>query len=314
MKTPVLLILSVVICGCGVDTCREEPALSLVGRVQDGDDNPVAGVKVYGYADVPEGVRPEPSCSTLTDCAGRYSLTFDCNVRELIVVPSREGCVFSPRNRLWRPESQLDGYDFRIYCGESYLVDGHVWGYDGAGQPLPGVCMSIRSSDGSHLDHTATDESGYYVFQDLYPNFDYRISPCGFCPEFDPPSRTIEHPAEDYHDQDFTAVTPAFVYISGRVRDPYGAPLEGVTIEFYYRTPTAGGALDPDPHAQFEVHTDADGWYRIHTMSCVYIEVRPSEPGCRAVPNMRSYTPSTDIAREDYTLICGGSPVIGDDR
>ena len=168
--------------------------------------------------------------------------------------------------------------------------------------------MCLESSDSSRKDQTATGEDGYYVFYDLYPLFDYEIAPSIYCPEFEPASRTIEHPTEDHHDQDFTAITPQFVYIMGCVRDPYGTPVEGVTIEFSYRWPLGGGGDVPDPPAgttQLSVETDADGRYRIPTISCQYVNVSPSEPGCFAVPHSRSYGPKNDIDGEDYTLFCG---------
>jgi hypothetical protein len=168
--------------------------------------------------------------------------------------------------------------------------------------------MCIACTDTSWTDRTVTDEDGYYVFRDLYPLFDYEIAPSIYCPEYEPASRTIEHPTEDHHDQDFTAVTPQFVYIMGCVRDPYGAPVEGVTIEFSYRWPLGGDGDTPDPSAgatQHSVETDAGGHYRIPTPSCDFVEVSPAEPGCFAVPHSRSYGPRTDIDGEDYILFCG---------
>lgn len=303
-----LLTLSVVIPGCGVDPCRNESPMSIDGCVQDDAGNAIPGVKIYGYADPPEGIRPEPACSTWTDTAGVYSIPFICNVKEFVVIPSREGCVFAPGSRLWRTDAPHESYDFTVYCGGGYLVDGHVWGREGPGQPFPGVELFIESSDGSRRDCTVTDENGHYVFYDLYPLFDYEIAPYVYCYEYEPASRAIEHPAEDYHDQDFTLVTPALIYIRGCVRDPYGNPLEGVTLEFSIRVPLSQDCGTPDPSVlttQLSVETDANGRYSIHIMSCVYVEVRPSEPGCFAVPHIKSYGLRSDIDGQDYTLFCG---------
>jgi hypothetical protein len=312
-RVVVLLLFAAVFPGCSVDSCRNELCYTLDGNVRDYDGSPIRGITVYGYADIPEGVLPEPACSTRTDASGDYRLSFGCDVKEFVVIPVSEGCAFSPPNRFWHPEDPLDGYDFTVYCGEGYMVDGHVWGLGGPGEPLPGVIMYVKTAGDITAHYTETDENGYYVFPDLYPVFEYEIAPSGYCPEFEPASRTIKHPTEDFHDQDFTAVTPTFVYIRGCVTDPYGAPLEGVTIECTYRWP---GSEHPDSAdrvtglAQISVETGPDGCYQIHTLSCRYIEVRPSEPGCFAVPHLRVYGPSRDIDGQDYTLFCGGGRTI----
>jgi protocatechuate 3,4-dioxygenase beta subunit len=319
----VLIVSSAVIPGCGVDTCRNERPSVLDGRVEDGEGEPVWGIKIFGYIDPADMPMPlvspdvagvvraseqEPACSTRTDSSGYYSLSFGCGVRAIGLIPVRQECVFSPASRIWRQDDTLGGYDFTVYCGEGHLVDGHVWGREGPGQPYSGVTMCIENSDSSRKDYIVTDEDGYYAFYDLYPLFDYEIAPSIYCPEFEPASRTIKHPAEDYHDQDFTAVTPQFVYITGCVRDPYGAPLEGVTIEFSHILPSGGGgdvAPPPTGSASNSVETDADGRYRIPAISCQYLEVNPSETGCFAVPRRRSYGSKEDIDGEDYTLFCG---------
>jgi hypothetical protein len=79
-------------------------------------------------------------------------------------------------------------------------------------------------------------------------------------------------------------------------------------VSFTYKVPYGQRRNTAGPSqaaTQFEVETDQDGSYRIHTMTCVHIEVRPSEPGCYAVPHLRSYTPRSDIHDQDYTLFCG---------
>ena len=303
----VLLLLPSLLPGCGVDTCRNESCLSIEGCVRYRDGNAIEGVKIYGYADPPEGPMPVPACSTRTEGGGAYSLPFPSEVRELIVVPSREGCVFSPSSRFWRPDDDRQDFDFSVYCGEAYLVDGHVWGRGGPGHPYPGVLMYMETSVVKSGEYTATDEAGYYVFNDLCPLFDYEIAPSIYCPEYSPASRVIENPEHDYHGQDFTAVTPEFVYITGCVRDPYGAPQEGVTLECTYRRSSGEHVDAPDTLTrtlQISVETGPDGRYRIHTMSCRYVEVRPAVPGCFAVPQSRSYEPRNDIDGEDYTLYC----------
>lgn len=325
-KVWIVLLLSLLVAAiprCGVETCRNERPSVLDGCVEDGEGRPVAGVRIFGYVDPADMPMPllgsnvdkslhvteqEPACSTRTDSSGCYSLPVGCGVRAIGVTPVREECVFAPASRLWRQGNTLKGYDFTLYCGEGRLVDGHIWGREGPDRPYPGVQVCIVSNDSSRRDYTVSDEDGYYFFHDLYPLFCYEIAPSTYCPQYEPASRTVEHPTEDYHGQDFTAVTPQFVNISGRVTDPYDTPLEGVTIEFSYRWPLAGDGEVPDTPTgmtQLSVETDAEGRYRIPTISCEYVEVSPAEPGCFAVPHSRSYGPRTDIDGEDYTLFCG---------
>ena len=304
----VFLTLSAVLPGCGVDPCRNESSLSLDGYVEDSDGRPMPGVKIYGHFNPKEGIRPQPACSTRTDAAGHYRMSFGCHVEEFVVIPTRPGCVFSPGSRFWRPAHPLEGYDFRIYCGEGYLVDGHVWMLEGPGHPASGITVRIQSSSASRWDETLTDEDGYYVFQDLYPVFEYEIMPFHTCIEFEPVSRIVRNPAEDHHNQDFTVVTDRFVYVRGHIRDPYGTPLEGVTVSFTYIGPHGRPADAPDspqPEIQFEVETDHNGFYQIHTTTCVCVSVQPHRLGCHAVPYMRAYSPSYDLDGQDYTLFCG---------
>ena len=172
----VLTLLSILLPGCGIDTCRNGAPLILDGQVEDGEGLPVRGVKIFGYIDPADMPIPlvgsgvdgrlrvslqEPACSTRTDSSGCYSLSVGCDVRAITVIPVREECVFSPASRLWRPDEPLDGYDFTVYCGEGHLVDGHVWKREGPGQPYPGVTMCIVSGDSSRKDQTVTDDDGY---------------------------------------------------------------------------------------------------------------------------------------------------------
>jgi hypothetical protein len=152
-------------------------------------------------------------------------------------------------------------------------ISGYV--FDFQDSPVEGVKIA---REGAGFGWVLTDKWGRYEVPNNVHTWKYCLTPNDSGWTFEPPNRcyTMDR---DYEDQNFTAYPEYYeeFYISGRVVDGHGDPVENVLIT------TEGWDQDP-------VRTDEDGSYRVDGLIggwdyCVI----PSKAGCTFEPVKRRY-------------------------
>jgi hypothetical protein len=205
----VLLAMTVVlpVGGCIFDSDDDSGSGNYIvtGYVLDDGGRPIRDVKVRAYFDQPEAGNAVPDCSTATDSRGFYGIPFEPSVRELILFPSKNTCIFSPPWLTYvNPRGSLRDGDFTAYCGETYRIDGHV--REEAGDPVGGVAMMVRDEHNVWNKTVFTDDDGYYFVENLAPDFTYVVTPARAFYRFEPAQRTYENLSQSFTNQDYVAI------------------------------------------------------------------------------------------------------------
>ena len=175
-------------------------------------------------------------------------------------------------------------------CSEGWCdISGYV--LDFQGNPLSNIRVTRTGEGGGYA---LTDAQGYYKVTRNVPGWRYCVAPEH--PEwvFDPEKR-CHNMEKHYKDQNFTGWPVEIVeyYISGRVVDGSGEPVEGALI-------TTEG------HPESPVRTDADGQYRVENIIggfryCVI----PSMPKCTFFPEKRLYQElETNYIYQNFEATC----------
>jgi len=209
-KIRVLMIfaLALYLSGCVFDTGDSgdgDPAIE--GYVRDEVGRPVADVKIKAYISYGEALVSSSTCSTWTDSRGFYRVPFGPSVIEIMVRPSKAGCVFRPPQiSYYSPDGALRGENFTAACGTLHSISGSV--FDTEGDPVTGVAITIRDELNRWDKTVFTNQSGLYCIENIVPGLDYVVTPFLSSRDFDPPRRAYENLGRDFEDQDFIALPP----------------------------------------------------------------------------------------------------------
>jgi hypothetical protein len=187
------------------------------GYVLDAQGLPVAGIALRSDCICLEGVLGA-SHTVYTDTAGHYSLELltppDCGC---YVIPKSEVCRFLPHYRSYGSlEDDLTGENYTAYCGDGYDIDGYVRTPEGEPCESTYIHMWRRDWEDQESEYlrVVTDDTGYYMFDNLVPGVIYDILPStsqypsgGPC-TFEPPMRSYAALDGDKHDKDFIQDCP----------------------------------------------------------------------------------------------------------
>ncbi len=219
---------------------------------------------------------------TLTFSNGGGSTTTDANGNYLqavpygwsgAVAPAKTGFTFAPASRDYSSVTETQtGQDYSA-TAVSPVISGRIT--DGSGSGVPGVVLTFSNNGGV----TASDSQGNYL-QAVANGWSGSVSLEKTGHTFTPQTRDYFNVERNYPGENYTgtSITPS---ISGRIFDPYGNPMEGVTI-----TASSGG---------FETMTNNRGRY--------LLEVHYGWSGT-LVPSLRGYTFTPgDIS---FTNVTGG--------
>lgn len=297
-----VFVLGIGLAGCIFDYGDEcEIPRVISGRICDMDGIPLAGVKVRAFFDPMEGVEPAPDCSVYTDPMGCYSVPYEPGVREITVLPTRTGCVFSPYSMSYdNPAASLPDQDYLGYCSRTYRISGHIRNPDG--WVIRAAVVILKDADGFERGRCVTDDFGYYAFDGLAPTVEYTATPYSWC-DFTPECRCYSGIEEDLTDQDFVGTCRLIHYVDGYVRDSQGDPIAGVPIDFL-----CIGPFDFAASSDWKVYTDETGHYMVSIIgtgdgTCF---VTPEKQGCRFLPPCRGYGYlEDDLSGQDFTAYCG---------
>lgn len=225
------------------------PSRRLTGHVVDAANTPVARLYVYLTGpDVPkEAWRPSVpnygrGAGAYTDDLGRFSF-LDLPPGDYRIGAGR-GAARVEQDLVVLPDRDVTGLEVRLHGAERWTVRVE----DHAGDPVAGIPVSVRLSDGRYVSGPPTDETGRTVFEaDTRPESVAARLLAAASPRFAP---TSEVP---WPEDAFTVVIrlePALV-LSGVVQDAKGQPLPSAQI------------LANQGQQEQRVWTDSNGRFRI---------------------------------------------------
>ncbi|MEM8960792.1 MAG: carboxypeptidase regulatory-like domain-containing protein [Acidobacteriota bacterium] len=236
-----------------------EPAATIVGRVVNQDDEPVAGAgaearwQIVGSDGEPVGRHDHEH--TTTDDDGRFRIDTPPGVRAQVLVGVSDFIDPPPVEVDVPTEGATDEILFTVEKGS--VVTGTVT--DDRDEPIDGIRVLAGGAAAT------TDAEGSYRMKGARPG---------------PTIAEAIHPSYGRHRQELTIETgsntldwrlPAGQFITGRVVDDQRQPLAGATVEIELRS-----GEEPWSHRST---SDADGAFRIEPVPIGRYEMRAHHPG-----------------------------------
>ena len=278
----ILAGLSIVTASCIFDSA--EDTYGIDGYVRDAGGQPVEGALIRKTGG--------ESGSTYTRSTGYYWIPVSRRSNEVALIAVKSGWAFCPGRREFADFGErYHDQDFTGFYGGEVVIEGYV--LDSGGSPVEGVKV-VNREPGIFLGLTSvTNYMGYYRFGNIVAGYTYRFAPTRPGCVFNPSERTYAFPARDYLHQNFTISCVGSFGIAGRVTDPDGEPVGGVTL-----------LITPD---NVTAVTDEDGYYsRDGLAPSAGTKVTPSKEGCVFDPESAGIpTPFGNISGVDFTAWCG---------
>jgi hypothetical protein len=202
-----LLALAFALSGCLFDSegGKDGGSLAIDGYVRDDIDAPIKGVTIRAYLDAMSEDGLEPSASTVTDSRGYYRIPFGASVQSLVIIPSKDLCRFTPpKISYYDPDHPIHNENFLGFCGSMHRIEGNVRTPED--EPVKGVAIMIRDDLNLWPTTVFTNQDGYYIVSGIVPGHTYTMKPAFAGYRFSPSERVYEDLAQDFTDEDFTAV------------------------------------------------------------------------------------------------------------
>jgi hypothetical protein len=247
------------------------PFITISGYVQLKNLTAVENVAVkYNEAD-----------SVLTDIDGCYSITLPHGWSGT-VTPEKDDLLFDPESRTYIAVSKdKQNEDYQILGPKTITIAGTVYYPEGVALKNAVLCY------GDVEDTVMANTEGTYSIS-VSNGWSGTVTPFMDSLLFEPVSRTYTELDTHQIDQDFTALGPAQIMISGHILDSGGNGLTGVLILY--------GA----PHDT--TSTDGEGYYHFIVSHGWEGTVTPIEMPYIFSPAKRQYPPLSDhITEQDYT-------------
>jgi protocatechuate 3,4-dioxygenase beta subunit len=262
----------------------DEDTYGIDGYVRDAGGQPVNGVLIRKTGN--------ESGSTYTRSSGYYWIPVSRRSEEVALIAAKTGWAFCPgRREFTHFAERYHDQDFTGFYGGDVVIEGFV--HDSAGNSVEGVKVVNREPGIFNGLTSVTNYLGYYRFGNIIAGYTYRFVPARPGCIFNPSERTYAFPARDYLHQDFTISCVESFGIEGRVTDPEGDPVEGVTL-----------LITPD---NVTAVTGEDGYYsKKGLVPSEGMEVSPSKEGCVFNPESAGIlAPFGNIGDVDFVVYCG---------
>jgi hypothetical protein len=174
--------------------------IQLSGTIKEANGTPISAVEVS----LNKGILFEDTITT-TDINGFYSFQ-NLLVGYYSITPSKHGFAFDPPS-IYINETEETKLDFIGYEGSFYIISGIIKDTDN--KPISDVRVVLYGDWGAIYDTTTTNSNGFYIFPDLFSEFNYyQITPSHTKYYFDPASRMFDYGLfSDITDANFIATT-----------------------------------------------------------------------------------------------------------
>ena len=189
------------------------PGARLAGRLVDQEDHGVASIPIWIIpavrADIGRDMFPEhgkPLDVSQTDATGSFSFpdvpSGPCFVGPAPVSVQRKAWndadgVFNPVTpyaEIVQIEPGAPLVEVRVSTWRGFAIHGHV--EDPSGKPLPGVSLTLTSSEVRSYDDAGTDKQGHFVFLAL-ADCDYQLDARTIMKGISPSDEMTVHPGKD---------------------------------------------------------------------------------------------------------------------
>ncbi|MCX7045566.1 MAG: FG-GAP-like repeat-containing protein [Candidatus Sumerlaeota bacterium] len=172
-------------------------------------------------------------------------------------------------------------YSFTVAIEPPPIISGRV--LTAAGLPVPDVTMLVSNG----IDNALTDANGRYQVR-VFRGWTGEITPAKTGHSFNPHFRSYDNVNADLANQNFTAIPPVSVAISGQITYPNSAPAAGVTISTSDNLSSAS--------------TDANGAYTLNVPYYWSGAIIPAKFGVSFAPDRLTFTSLTvPVAGQDFT-------------